>query len=45
MAYLIKKAAEGDAHQDLILSLGRQVDPRKGQQLGSINSMASMTAS
>lgn len=44
MAYLIKKASEGDPHHDLMLTLGRQADPRRGQNLSSINSLVSLSA-
>ena len=44
MAYLIKKAAEGDAQQELMLKMGRTTQPSKGHNLTSLNSLVSNTA-
>jgi hypothetical protein len=44
MAYLIKKAAEGDAQQELMLTMGRTTQPSKGHNLTSLNSLVSNTA-
>jgi hypothetical protein len=44
MAYLIKKAAEGDAQQELMLTIGRTTQPSKGHNLTSLNSLVSNTA-